>query len=205
MNNIQRDDLMLSLVKGLNNLQESLNVFRKDVNNKIDSVEQKLTSEIRIQSAKIDALAKDHNEFKEETRNNFKEVRDDLDNFKDETRNNFKEIRDDLDDFKEETRNNFKEVRDDLDDFKEETRNNFKEFRDDLDDFKEETRNNFKEFRDDLDSFRKEHKDFKKETDDSLKELIGISGSVFDNVYSEIKNHLNQHDTEIAELKVKLA
>ena len=151
MNNAQRDDLLISLAKGLNNMQESLNDFRKEFNVKIDSVDQRLTNEIRIQSSKIDALAKDQNEFKEETHNNFKEVREDLDNFKEETRNNFKEVREDLN------------------------------------------------------SFRKEHKDFKKETDESFKELIGISGNVFDNVYSEIKNHLNQHDIEIAELKVKLA
>ena len=83
MNNVQRDDLMLSLVKGLYNLQESLNDFRKDVNSKIDFVEQKLTSEIRIQSSKIDTLAKDHTVlFNEEPRKSFKEIRDEIAKFK---------------------------------------------------------------------------------------------------------------------------
>ena len=48
--------------------------FDKKFNDKIDAVDEKLTSEIKIQSAKIDALAKDHEEFKNETRESLQEI-----------------------------------------------------------------------------------------------------------------------------------
>ena len=50
MTDEQRDELLLSLAKGLNNLQCSFNDFRVEIktelNNKIDSVEQKLNAKI---------------------------------------------------------------------------------------------------------------------------------------------------------------
>ena len=60
MTDAQRDELLLSLAKGLNNLQCSFNEFRveikKELNDKIDSVEQKIDSvELKLND-KIDSV-----------------------------------------------------------------------------------------------------------------------------------------------------
>ena len=46
MTNAQRDELLISLSKGLNNLQESFNDFRKEIKEEIDSVKSELDERI---------------------------------------------------------------------------------------------------------------------------------------------------------------
>ena len=59
MTDEQRDELLLSLAKGLNNLQCSFNDFRVEIktelNTKIDSVEQKLNAKIDSVEQKLNA------------------------------------------------------------------------------------------------------------------------------------------------------
>ena len=43
MTNEQRDELLISLAKGLNNLQQSFNDFRKEIKEEINSVKRELT------------------------------------------------------------------------------------------------------------------------------------------------------------------
>lgn len=123
MNNAQRDDLLLSLAKGLNNLQESLNEFRKEVNNKFDYFEKKYDD-------KIDSVEQKLNDKIDSVNSDLSEK---------------------------------------------------------------------------IDNLTKDHEDFKNETKDTFKELIGINRDVFNSVYFETKNRLDQHDIEIDELKKKLA
>ena len=123
MNNAQRDDLLLSLAKGLNNLQESLNEFRKEVNNKFDYFEKKYDN-------KIDSVEQKLNDKIDSVNSDLSEK---------------------------------------------------------------------------IDNLTKDHEDFKNETKDTFKELIGINRDVFNSVYFETKNRLDQHDIEIDELKKKLA
>ena len=60
MTDEQRDELLLSLAKGLNNLQCSFNDFRVEIktelNTKIDSVEKKIDSVEQKLNAKIDSV-----------------------------------------------------------------------------------------------------------------------------------------------------
>ena len=60
MTDAQRDELLLSLAKGLNNLQCSFNDFRVEIktelNTKIDSVEKKIDSVEQKLNAKIDSV-----------------------------------------------------------------------------------------------------------------------------------------------------
>lgn len=60
MTDKQRDELLLSLAKGLNNLQCSFNDFRVEIktelNTKIDSVEKKIDSVEQKLNAKIDSV-----------------------------------------------------------------------------------------------------------------------------------------------------
>ena len=60
MTDAQRDELLLSLAKGLNNLQCSFNDFRVEIktelNTKIDSVEKKIDSVEQKINAKIDSV-----------------------------------------------------------------------------------------------------------------------------------------------------
>lgn len=71
MTNNQRDELLISLAKGVNNLQSAFNDFRTEVraefnrlenkyDTKIDNIEQKLNQNIE----KTDALAEDYKEIK---------------------------------------------------------------------------------------------------------------------------------------------
>lgn len=60
MTDEQRDELLLSLAKGLNNLQCSFNDFRVEIktelNTKIDSVEKKIDSVEQKLNAKLDSV-----------------------------------------------------------------------------------------------------------------------------------------------------
>ena len=134
MNNAQRDDLLLSLAKGLNNLQESLNEFRKEVNNKFDYFEKKYDN-------KIDSVEQ--------------------------------KLNDKIDSVEQKLNDKIDSVNSDLSEK--------------------------------IDNLTKDHEDFKNETKDTFKELIGINRDVFNSVYFETKNRLDQHDIEIDELKKKLA
>ena len=77
MTDEQRDELLLSLAKGLNNLQCSFNDFRVEIktelNTKIDSVEQKLND-------KIDNVHISFNQKLEEVaKNSREEIKQDID------------------------------------------------------------------------------------------------------------------------------
>ncbi len=101
MTNEQRDELLISIAKGLNNLQGAFNDFRVEIKtelntkvnaldqkftSKIDALDQKFTNKIDALDQRIDtlekdnvqiksdisALAKSQSEFRKETEANFK-------------------------------------------------------------------------------------------------------------------------------------
>ena len=77
MTDEQRDELLLSLAKGLNNLQCSFNDFRVEIktelNTKIDSVEKKIDSVEQKLNAKIDNVQISFNQKLEEVAKNSSE------------------------------------------------------------------------------------------------------------------------------------
>ena len=72
MTNEQRDELLVSLSKGLNNLQGSLNDFRSELKSDINNVNQSL-------NAKIDQTAKElRQEIREVAENASKEIKKEI-------------------------------------------------------------------------------------------------------------------------------
>ena len=99
MTNNQRDELLISLAKGVNNLQSAFNDFRTEVraefnrlenkyDTKIDNIEQKLNQNIE----KTDALAEDYKKIKATVEQNSKRI-DALANDVAETKQFDKEIK----------------------------------------------------------------------------------------------------------------
>ena len=95
MTDEQRDELLLSLAKGLNNLQCSFNDFRVEIktelNTKIDSVEKKIDSVEQKLNAKIDSVEQKLNDkidnvqisfnqkLEEVAKNSREEIKQDID------------------------------------------------------------------------------------------------------------------------------
>ena len=123
MTNEQRDELLITIAKGLNNLQGAFNDFRVEIraelNTKVDALDQKFTSKIdaldqkftsKIDAldqkftSKIDALEKDNAQIKSDLSTLAKSKAE----FKEETKAHFEALEKSQAEFKEETKANFK-------------------------------------------------------------------------------------------------
>ena len=112
MTNEQRDELLITIAKGLNNLQGAFNDFRVEIraelNTKVDALDQKFTSKIDALdqkfTSKIDALEKDNAQIKSD----LSALAKSQDEFKEETNAHFEALEKSQAEFKEETKANFK-------------------------------------------------------------------------------------------------